>query len=84
LLVADLMNRMFKNVGAERITVAEALAHPWLAAAIDGPEGIAAGGPAAGGSAVLIADMERRRAEVKRQKAAEKEKAMREKEEERR
>ena len=66
------MNRMFKDRGADRITVAEVLAHPWLAGEL---------GPA---DAVLVADLQRRKLEVRRQKAEEKEKAMRAKEAERR
>ena len=71
-LTADLMNRMLKDRPADRISVADVLAHPWLAGEL---------GPA---DAVLVADLQRRKAEVKRQKQEEKEKALRARDAERR
>ncbi len=62
------MNRMFKNIGAERPTVAEVLAHPWLAGEL---------GPV---DDMLRADLRRRVEEVRKQKREEREKAAREKE----
>ncbi len=95
--LADLLNRMFRNVGAERITVADALLHPWLtpavpvgvpAGAMSDGEGVVAGlggcEVSEGERAALVADMERRRAEVNRINAEEKEAARRAKQEARR
>jgi hypothetical protein len=88
---------MFKNVGADRITVAEALAHPWLARPLVPSSGAMSDADGEGGSgpvpsegmseaerAALVADMERRRVEVDRIKREEKEQAVRAKEEARR
>ncbi len=95
--LADLLNRMFRNLGAERITVADALLHPWLTPAV--PVGVPAGAMSDGEGVVtglggcevsegeraaLVADMERRRAEVNRINAEEKEAARRAKQEARR